>query len=112
MKRRAEHSRCACGQPLLVGLDGDAAAFPARVDPRPLNPVGEVEALTAGRATYVLRLGALDRRNRWNIPGRPPSHQVPVHVAHDCAQPLPDAWLLPALPQPAPAILTPEEIPF
>jgi len=106
MNRHAQPVRCRCGQPLLVGLDGDLAALVARVDPEPLTALGEVQALTARRATYALRGQALDRRDRWSIPGHPPSHALPVHAEHRCGQPLPADCYLPPLPQPAPAILT------
>lgn len=112
MNRHAQPVRCRCGQPLLVGLDGDRAALVAKVDARPITAAGEVAALTAGLATYALRGGALDRRDRWNIPGRAPSHELPVHATHDCSQPVPDAWCLPPLPVPPPAILTDLEVPF
>lgn len=97
-----------CGTPILVGLDNDRAALVARVDEQPLTALGEVYALTAGRRTYRLHHGALDRRDRWNIPDHPPSHGTPVHAEHWCADPLPAEWCLPPLPTPAPAILTDE----
>lgn len=111
MKRKAEHMRCRCGQPVIVGLDADLAAFPARVESRRLTAAGEVAALTDGRITYEMKLGALDRRNRWTIPGRPAGERTPVHAEHRCGQPMPAAWLLPVAPRP-PATITPEGIPF
>lgn len=106
MNRRACPTIHRCGATVLTGLDNDLAALVARVDPEPLTALGEVQALTAGRTTYALRGQALDRRDRWSIPGHPPSHALPVHAEHRCGEPLPADCYLPPLPQPAPAILT------
>jgi hypothetical protein len=103
--------RCRCGATVLTGLDNDYAALVVVVDNSPITAAGEVAALTAGLATYALRGGALDRRDRWNIPGHPPSHKLPVHAQHVCSQPMPASWLLPVAPCP-PATIAPEGIPF
>jgi hypothetical protein len=94
-----------CHAPILAGLDGDACALPVMVDPYPLTPAGEVWALTAGRVTYHLLRGALDPRNRWSIPGHPPTADRPVLAAHRCSEPVPPEHRLPpvpAAPRPAP----------
>jgi len=112
MNRQAKPVRCRCGATVLTGLDNDYAALVVVVDNSPITATGEVGALTAGLATYCLRGGALDRRDRWSIPGHPPSHELPVHAQHVCSQPIPDGWLLPPLPVPPPAILVDLEVPF
>lgn len=99
--RRPQLLRHDCGAHVLVGLDADRCALTARVEPYPLTALGEVEALRAGRWTYRLLRGALDRRDRWNIPGHPPTPEVPVLAAHVCGQPLPATWLAPPPPRPA-----------
>lgn len=100
----------ACGQPTITALTGDRCGYIVCVDAALLSAVGEVAALTAGRHTYLARGRYLDPRDRWNISGRPPGHDRPVHVEHDCT-PIPGTWLLSALPIPAPTILT-SEVPF
>lgn len=112
MNRRATSTRCRCGVDILTGLDGDRAALLVAVDNSPITAQAEVTALTGRRRTYELRLGALDLRNRWTIPGRPPSPSRPVLVEHDCNQPVPRTWLLPPDPIPAPPILVDQEVPF
>jgi len=98
-----------CHQPILAGLDADVAALSVAVDPYPLTPAGEVWALQSGRRTYALSRGALERRDRWTIPGQTPSHRVTVLAEHRCGDPPPaDLRLPPAPPRPA----TPEEIPW
>jgi hypothetical protein len=87
-----------CGQHVLIGLDGDRAALTAIVDPYALSPLGEVQALTASRRTYRLRTGMLDPRDRWNIPGHPPGHDLTVLAAHDCTG-IPDGWRQPPAPR-------------
>ena len=100
-----------CHQPILAGLDADVAALSVAVDPYPLTPAGEVWALQSGRRTYALSRGALERRDRWSIPGRPPSPKLPVLAEHACDSPVPPQHRAPPIPTPSrPA--TPEEIPW
>lgn len=102
-----------CGVQVLAGWDADRCALFVVLDPRPLNPLGEVEALTAGCRTYQVRRGRIDRRDQWNIPGHPPSLPLPVLAEHRCGEVIHRHWLLDLPSEPAPAILTPdEEIPF
>ncbi|MCF8528047.1 MAG: hypothetical protein K9G80_11145 [Candidatus Nanopelagicales bacterium] len=113
MNRSPKAHRHRCGSAVLTGLDGDLAALAVTVDAALLSAVGEVQALTLRRRTYQHYRGALDRRDRWNVPGHPPSLGLPVHVEHRCTEPPPADWLLPIPAASAPAILTPEEgIPF
>lgn len=110
LARRASLTVHQCGAHVLVGLDADRCALVARVEPYPLTALGEVEALRAGRWTYRLLQGALDRRDRWNIPGKPPTAEVPVLAEHVCGQPLPATWLAP--PPPRRPTAPTEEIPW
>jgi len=98
-----------CGQPTFTALTGDRCAVIVRVDTPPLSPTGEVAALTAGRRTYAARGKYLEPRDRWTIPGRPPSADNHVHAEHTC-QPIPATWLLP--PAPEPTIPTDMEVLF
>jgi hypothetical protein len=95
-----------CGMPALVGLDGDRCGLVTLVDPYPLTALGEVAALRADRATYSLDSGRLYRRDRWSIPGRPPSHELVVLATHDCTR-IPDDWRLPPAPPKPPRIEEP-----
>lgn len=101
-----------CGATVITGLTADRCALVVMVDAAPLNHLGEVGALSDHRRTYQLRGQHLQPRDRWNIPGHPPSHALPVHAEHACGKPPPDAWLLPPPPAPAPAILTDLETSF
>lgn len=87
---------------MLSGLDDELAAFTVRVDPYPLSPTGEVASLRASRRTYWLRHGALERRDRWNIPGHPPCPDLLVLAEHRCGERPPDDWLAPPSPRPQP----------
>lgn len=87
-----------CGGEVLRGLDSAVAALTATVDPYPLSPLGEVEALRDGRRTYYLHWGALEPRDRYTIPGHPPSHALLVLAAHRCDQPIPETWIKPPAP--------------
>lgn len=100
--RRARLILHSCNQHVLVGLDDEIAALTARCDPYPISAIGEVQALSDGRATYYLHRGCLERRDRWTIPGHPPSPQLLVLAEHRCDDPLPPAWLAPPSPRPRP----------
>ena len=93
-----------CHAPILAGLDANRCALSVAVDPYPLTPAGEVWALRAGRRTYALQWGALERRDAWTIPGHPPSPGLPVMAEHVCGHPIPDEHRAPPTPHsPAPA---------
>lgn len=83
-----------CQQHTLTGLDANRCALTVRVDPYPLTAIGEVEALRAGRHTYLLDHGELHPRTAWNIPGNPPSATRTVLAEHDCT-PMPATWRRP-----------------
>ncbi len=111
ISRKAHLTKHTCGAHVIVGLDADTAALVARCEPYPLSPIGEVEAMRDGRDTYRVMWGALDRRDRWNIPGQPPAPGRPVLAAHRCGDPLPAAWLAPPSPRPRPSTAD-EGMPF
>ena len=106
--RRVLLIKHSCGQYVLRGLDADRCALTVLADPYPLSALGEVGALGLGRPTYYLHRGELEPRDRWNIPGHLPSHDLLVVAAHDCT-PMRADWLLgPAPKTPAPAPTTEE----
>lgn len=100
--RRASIRVHSCHAPILAGLDADVAALSVAVDPYPLTPAGEVEALRDHRRTYDITDMRLDRRDAWTIPGHPPSARHPVLAEHRCGHPTPDDWKAPPAPAPAP----------
>lgn len=89
-----------CHQPTITALDSHRAAITAKVDPYPLTPHGEVWALQHNRATYQHTPTSLTRRDRWNIPGRPPTQTRTVLTEHRCHQPIPQQHIRPAAPKP------------
>lgn len=76
-----------CKNPILTGLDDDAAARTAHADPTPIAALGEALALLAGRATYDLMTTGqrkeLWRRDQWHIQG---ARKYPVLPEHRCGQ--------------------------
>lgn len=93
--RYAKPNLCTCGTWTLLGLDGDALAFTARVDPTPLTAQGELVALLTSRPTYTLTRTSqrlvLDDRDPWRTAGRPagtPGADYAVVPAHRCHQTL------------------------
>jgi len=85
----------------LSGLDADRAALPVTVTAHALTASGEAWALQLGLATYQLTGRQLYPRDRWNIPGKPPSAERTVLAAHDCDLVIPAEHRRP-LPPPAP----------
>ena len=74
-----------CGTQVIAGLDAEVGAFPATVEPTPLNETGEILALLAGRTTYSLDAkGRLWVRQAHNIPA--PWRGI-VLPEHKCGQP-------------------------
>lgn len=89
--RTVRHRHCpTCHANVLTGLDADRCALPVTADPTPLDAVGELLAVTTGRATLDLTLSPLrlDHRDRWRIRSRRPAV---VLAEHRCGQPLPAA---------------------
>lgn len=80
-----------CGQPVVRALDADLLAFEVTVDPTPVNPVGELLALAAGRRTYdgIHVGGRLELEPR--RPAHITQHRYPVFTDHHCGAPLPAA---------------------
>lgn len=112
VSRQARIHTCrTCAAPVLTGLDADRCALTTTVDAYALTPAGEVWALRDGRRTYTLHRGQLDRRDRWNIPGHPPSPQRTVLATHTCHQPIPLEHHRPPTPRPFQPTST-EEPPF
>lgn len=110
--RRPQLVTChTCGATILTALDADRCAITAKLDPYPLTPHGEVWALQAGRPTYLVADHELTRRDRWNIPGRPPSRDRTVLTWHQCDQPPPPEHRRPTNP-PAPRRQETDECPF
>lgn len=88
--RTAGLRACRCGAPVLAGLDADRAALTATCDLAPVDEIGELIALSQGRATYDLvgntRQKEIEYRYEWNIKAR---RRYPVLAAHKCGAPLP-----------------------
>lgn len=79
-----------CHVPTVCALDADVCAFEVALDPTPLDPIGEVLALAAGRTTYDVvsaKTGPqIEPRNPFRI-AQSRRHQVLAE--HRCGQPLP-----------------------
>lgn len=99
--RAASAARCHdCRRPVVVGLDADKCAFTARVDPAPLTPRGEAQAILAGLLTYTAtrtKTGGvvLTRRKPGHIHQRPAGRsgvagRYDVWAEHRCAPPILD----------------------
>ncbi|ADD43863.1 hypothetical protein [Stackebrandtia nassauensis] len=86
----AQARLCRCGAVVLEGL---AEGVPVRADAAALNADGELDALAAGRRSYVLNRRELVLRDttRLNLPG-------PVVADHRCGQPVPAAHRAPPAP--------------
>jgi hypothetical protein len=109
---RAVHAaRCRCGARVLRGLDAEMCALPAVVDPAPLDPAGEMQALITGRATYRLRhintRWEIDRRSPFDISAQP-AGIVDVIAEHECGVQIPANG--PPITNPAPRIARSDEL--
>lgn len=87
-----------CHAHTLTGLDGDLCAGVARVDPEPIDAIGEALALLTGRRTYCLHNSGdryeLQLRDQWKITGAPAgTRPYDVVAEHTC-----DAVNLPSRP--------------
>ena len=76
-----------CRRIVLTAWDADMCAILVHLEPHALTPHGEVWALRDGRRTYNLTRTGIDRRDRWNIPGKPPSIDRVVLASHECSSP-------------------------
>ena len=79
-----------CRQVVLVALADDGpqvAGVRVTLDPRPLTPYGELQALMAGRLTYHHTGGHIAWRDPVLI-ARKPAHGMNVHATHKCHSPL------------------------
>lgn len=80
-----------------------------RVDIMPINTLGQIQAIFAGRETYVLTGGQLIRRDCGRMKMR-----GPILIRHKCGTPTPPEWQQPAAPITMPKNETgnDERIPF
>jgi len=90
--------KCRCGEPILVGWDGDMCALEVTLDIYPFTASGEVAAIQLGLRTFRLKRGKLKLRDQYTIPGNPPSHDLIVIRDHRCGSFVDPAHRLPKLP--------------
>lgn len=100
-----------CGELIMAALDHWACAITVHLDPWPLSPVGEVEALRAGRRTYQMREWGVRHRNAYRITGNPPGPRTTVLAEHRCGEPIPSTWRQEAPPR-KPTTNNTQEVPF
>lgn len=78
-----------CHMAIITGLDADVAALLVRVDPTPVDEIGEAKALLSGRTTYDLVGGNKRKeiypRERDHIAK---SRKYPVLPQHRCGESL------------------------
>lgn len=73
-----------CGSPTTTRKVDDWPVGPQRLDPTPLTPTLELEALERGSRTWTLeRSGQVSHRDRWRITGRP-ANRYTVYATHTC----------------------------
>ena len=87
-----------CGELIMAALDHWACATTVHLDPWPLSPAGEVEALRDGRRTYQIRQWGVRHRNAYRITGNPPRPGVTVLAEHRCGERIPETWKQPPTP--------------
>lgn len=106
-QRKAKVTGCACGAPVVVGLDADQCAFNVAADVLPVTWPGELAAVLQGRGTFSVALVELTRREAHD---RTKPAAAPVLVEHRCGEPLPSTWLADT---PAPVVEEPsDDAPF
>ena len=84
--RKATTRTCTtCHQPTLTGLDDDACAFTATVNPYPINAREELEAVKNGKQTYTFTKATqrIDSRPPPNIISHPATEFI-VLIEHEC----------------------------
>lgn len=85
LTRTAKPRRCpTCRQMILAAIDD--LGFDAWADPRPVTPLGELQALTSGRRTWSHTMGGLDARDAPFI-AYLPADRLDVHGEHRCGAP-------------------------
>ncbi len=91
--RRAVATFCRrCSVAILTGYDADRCGLRVRVDPQPLDALGELAAVMAGLATYTLRTGLagrpeLDHRYAERMRGEQPmAGMYDVLAEHRCGR--------------------------
>jgi len=85
--RSATQRTCkTCNQPTLVGLDDDACAFTATVDPYPITARDELRAAIEGKKTYLFApsKNRVDYRTPLRIISTPITGNVIVLIEHEC----------------------------
>lgn len=87
-----KHIKHGCQEIVAAALDHWVCAITVHLDPWPLTPLGEVEALREGRRTYQMRSWGVVHRTAYRIAGKPPSLKVTVLAEHRCGQPIPSTW--------------------
>jgi len=103
------HFRHRCGAPAMAALDHWIAALTVHLEPYPLSPLGEVQALREGRRTYQITAWGVRHRNGYRI-RETPAGVATVLTDHLCDQPLPKTWLQP--PPPKSSRPNTQEVPF
>jgi hypothetical protein len=79
---RARWITCRCGVEIIFAV---AEGLSAKVDSKPLDHQGEIDALVAGRWTYTLLAGELVHRDVWRIRGGLVGSSI--HAEHICSTP-------------------------
>lgn len=95
---RAQLDRCPrCDAAILRAFTAPPAAWEARTDPAPLDPLAEVRALAAGRMTYDLAEIAGHRELIYRDQHRITQRTWPVLPEHKCPGPIPWTGIPPPL---------------
>lgn len=97
--RKVRARTCArCSAPVLGALDGAWLAVTVSLDPTPVDVMGELLAVIAGRGTWRLSWCGghyeVDPRTAIEIERTPPT-EVEVLAGHRCGEPLPPAMRAP-----------------
>lgn len=79
---RAKWITCRCGVTIIAAI---AEGLWTRVDTKPLDRLGEIDALVSGRSTYALLAGELVHRDTWRIRGGLVGSSL--HAEHVCPEP-------------------------
>jgi hypothetical protein len=87
-----------CRQHCLAGIA--ITGLDTWLEPQPLHPAGELQALLDCRRTFSLYAGKqLVPRNRHWISNYPAGHaKRPTFATHTCGQPIPTTWTIKETP--------------